>query len=112
MVSRTSIFLKILRVSHYVVLLSYFSLFFGFKLLKNSRLREKYTNALNTFYILGVSIVLLSVRFPSVLFDISNPKYRNDTSALIFSAGLIVLSTVSYQNIVDLWKVITLSDFS
>ena len=111
MVSRTSVFLKILRVSHYVVLFSYFSLYFGIKLLKNIRLREKYTNALNTFYILGVSIVLLSVRFPSILFDISNPKYSNDTSALIFSAGLIVLSTVSYKDIVHLWNVITFSDY-
>ena len=112
MATKTSYFLKFLRISHYLVLFTYFSLYFGIKLLNSMRLREKYTNALNTFYSLGVGLVLLSVRFPYIFLDLSDPQYSNDVASLIFSAGIIVLSTISYKNVVDLWNVVTFSSNS
>ena len=109
MVEKKSTLLSFLHISHYILLFVYFSLYFGFKLLKDTEKEEKYVRILNTVYTLGVGIVLICMRFPNMFVDFSSIEYSKQLKPLLFSAGVIVLTSVSYDDMVLLWKTITFS---
>ena len=100
--SNTSLFLTFLEYIHYFLLFTYFALLLGFHYFdKNGR--DEYVKALNTIYTLGVGIVLVSIRFP-ILLSFKKRDCSPQLSSLMVSAGVIVLSTVRYEEVVHVWE--------
>ena len=50
MATNASIFLKVLHYVHYFVMAVYVLLFMGIKLMKDMNVKQKYLQALHTFY--------------------------------------------------------------
>ena len=63
--------------------------------------RKKYVRMLSTIYTLCIGVVLLSFRFPFIL-DLRSKICMADMSQVLFSAGLIVLSTVNVSDVDEL----------
>jgi len=52
-------------------------------------------------------IILISIRFATWFLDISGEEYSHQVAPLMLSAGIIVLASVSYDDIIQLWNVLT-----
>lgn len=95
---KTYMFLTGLKYVNYFLLVSYISIQIGISYFKEEK-HSKYRNILNTIYTLGIGILLISIQYP-ILFD--SRQHPNEVSALMFSAGIIVLTTLRIDDIKQL----------
>tara|TARA_Y100000389_G_scaffold204601_1_gene258267 strand:+ start:3476 stop:3790 length:315 start_codon:yes stop_codon:yes gene_type:complete len=102
---KTLLFINGLRIANYILLFSYISLLIGFGWFKDER-RMRYRKLLNTVFTFGIGILLISLQYPLITRVKEHPK---ETSHLMFSAGLIVLTTIHVQDIKDVLDFIFLS---
>tara|TARA_Y100000389_G_scaffold205076_1_gene262767 strand:+ start:4477 stop:4851 length:375 start_codon:yes stop_codon:yes gene_type:complete len=114
--------LKVDNTKFALTFLSYLNtfLFIAYVLLKLGvgffyrRNRDRYLTAIDTFFKLCVGLLLCALAFPVVFRSLSNNNYKKEISSLMFPAGVIVLTSVSFNEIHDLINTIeyTLNIFS
>jgi|TARA_B100000902_G_scaffold258861_1_gene245073 CDP-diglyceride synthetase len=100
----TVTFLRLLHVANYIFLILYFASILGIRYFFTTN-RRKYFRILSTVYTLGIGIVLISLRFP-FLIDLRKKTCMKEVTTLMLSAGLIVLSTLSKEDIAEVWELI------
>ena len=100
----TVTFLRLLHVANYIFLILYFASILGIRYFFTTN-RRKYFRILSTIYTLGIGIVLISLRFP-FLIDLRKKTCMKEVTTLMLSAGLIVLSTLSKEDIAEVWELI------
>jgi CDP-diglyceride synthetase len=100
----TVTFLKLLHLSNYIFLILYFASILGIRYLFTTN-RRKYFRILSTIYTFGIGVVLISLRFP-FLIDLRKKTCMKEVTTLMLSAGLIVLSTLSKDDIAEVWELI------
>lgn len=97
-------FIYFLHISHWILLVVFLSFVFKFKF-KYKEESTEYIKALNTIYVIGIGIVLLSLRFPFIL-DLRNEESQVAASRLMLSAGIIVLSTLRPEDLIQVYKLL------
>tara|TARA_B100000965_G_C19603538_1_gene764593 strand:- start:5401 stop:5790 length:390 start_codon:yes stop_codon:yes gene_type:complete len=102
--TNTVTFLRLLHVANYIFLILYFASMLGIRYFFTTN-RRKYFRILSTVYTLGIGIVLISLRFP-FLIDLRKKTCMKEVTTLMLSAGLIVLSTLSKEDIAEVWELI------
>ncbi len=102
--TNTVTFLRLLHVANYIFLILYFASILGIRYFFTTN-RRKYFRILSTVYTLGIGIVLISLRFP-FLIDLRKKTCMKEVTTLMLSAGLIVLSTLSKEDIAEVWELI------
>ena len=100
MVSKPLIFLRFLRITAYLLFVVNIAFVLGMKYF-DTKARKKYIRMLSTIYTLGVGLVLLCFRFPFIV-DLRGKVCITDLSHIMFSAGLIVLSTINVSDVDEL----------
>tara|TARA_Y100000748_G_C15184766_1_gene367049 strand:- start:153 stop:542 length:390 start_codon:yes stop_codon:yes gene_type:complete len=100
----TVTFLRLLHVANYIFLILYFASILGIRYFFTTN-RRKYFRILSTVYTFGIGIVLISLRFP-FLIDLRKKTCMKEVTTLMLSAGLIVLSTLSKEDIAEVWELI------
>ena len=100
----TVTFLRLLHVANYIFLILYFASILGIRYFFTTN-RRKYFRILSTVYTLGIGIVLISLRFP-FLIDLRKKTCMKEVTTLMLSAGLIVLSTLTKEDIAEVWELI------
>tara|TARA_B100001094_G_scaffold223956_1_gene218156 strand:+ start:8234 stop:8578 length:345 start_codon:yes stop_codon:yes gene_type:complete len=101
----TLTFLRGVQVINYLIFVVWIFSYFGVRMLFTTN-RRKYVRMLNTFFTLCVGIILVSLRFP-FLIDLNSKKALKEVTTLMFTAGLIVLSTIRPEEVAELWGLIT-----
>lgn len=94
----------LLHIANYIFLSLYFASMLGIRYFFTTN-RRKYFRVLNTIYTLGIGLLLISLKFP-FLIDLRNRASLNAITHLMLSAGLIVMSTLSAEDISELWSVL------
>tara|TARA_Y100000994_G_scaffold239674_1_gene233533 strand:- start:3320 stop:3733 length:414 start_codon:yes stop_codon:yes gene_type:complete len=102
--TNTVTFLKLLNVANYIFLVLYFASAAGIRYLFTTN-RRKYFRILSTIYTLGIGLVLISLRFPFII-NLRNKTCMKEVTTLMLSAGLIVLSTLTKEDIAEVWELI------
>lgn len=102
--TNTVTFLRLLHVANYIFLILYFASMLGIRYFFTTN-RRKYFRILSTVYTLGIGIVLISLRFP-FLIDLRKKTCMKEVTTLMLSAGLIVLSTLTKEDIAEVWELI------
>ncbi len=102
--NKSTKFIYFLHISHWILLLVFLSFVFKFKF-KYKEESKEYIKALNTIYVIGIGIVLLSVRFPFIL-DLRDTESQVAASRLMLSAGIIVLSTLRPDDLIQVYKLL------
>jgi len=97
-------FIYFLHISHWILLVVFLSFVFKFKF-KYKEESKEYIKALNTIYVIGIGIVLLSLRFPFIL-DLREKESQVAASRLMLSAGIIVLSTLRPDDLIQVYKLL------
>jgi len=93
-------FIYFLHVSHWILLIVYLLFVLNIKFKYRDESKE-YIRSLNTIYTIGIGLLLIVLRFPALI-DIKNKKTINAISKLMFSAGIIVLSTLRPEDITQI----------
>lgn len=102
--TNTVTFLRLLHVANYIFLILYFASMLGIRYFFTTN-RRKYFRILSTVYTLGIGLVLISLRFP-FLIDLRKKTCMKEVTTLMLSAGLIVLSTLTKEDIAEVWELI------
>ncbi len=102
--TNTVTFLRLLHVANYIFLILYFASMLGIRYFFTTN-RRKYFRILSTIYTLGIGLVLISLRFP-FLIDLRKKTCMKEVTTLMLSAGLIVLSTLTKEDIAEVWELI------
>lgn len=97
-------FIYFLHISHWILLAVYLAFVFNFKYLYREE-SKKYVKALNTIYTLGIGLVLISLRYPLIL-DLRNQKCTIAVSRLMLSAGIIVVSTLRPDDLLQVYNLL------
>ena len=93
-----------LYVANYIFLMLYFASIFGIRYFFTTN-RRKYFRMLSTIYTLCMGFLLISLRF-DVLVDLRNRSCLKEIKFLMLSAGLIILSTLSKDDLGEVWDLI------
>ena len=104
----TITFLRGVQFINYLIFAIWIFSYFGVRMLFTTN-RRKYIRMLNTFFTLCVGIILISLRFP-FLIDLNSKKALNEVTTLMFTAGLIVLSTIRPEEVGELWGLLSNND--
>tara|TARA_B100000902_G_C27321917_1_gene925279 strand:- start:2787 stop:3131 length:345 start_codon:yes stop_codon:yes gene_type:complete len=104
----TITFLRGVQFINYLIFVIWIFSYFGVRMLFTTN-RRKYVRMLNTFFTLCVGIILVSLRFP-FLIDLNSKKALKEVTTLMFTAGLIVLSTIRPEEVGELWGLLSNND--
>jgi len=104
----TITFLRRVQFINYLIFAIWIFSYFGVRMLFTTN-RRKYVRMLNTFFTLCVGIILVSLRFP-FLIDLNSKKALKEVTTLMFTAGLIVLSTIRPEEVGELWGLLSNND--
>ena len=104
----TVTFLRGVQFINFLIFAVWIFSYFGDRILFTTN-RRKYVRMLNTVFTLCVGIILISLRFP-FLIDLNSKKALKEVTMLMFTAGLIVLSTIRPDEISELWELISNND--
>ncbi len=93
-----------LYLANYIFLMLYFASIFGIRYFFTTN-RRKYFRMLSTIYTLCMGFLLISLRF-DILVDLRNRSCLKEIKFLMLSAGLIILSTLSKDDLGEVWDLI------
>tara|TARA_B100000614_G_scaffold64850_1_gene57431 strand:+ start:7187 stop:7537 length:351 start_codon:yes stop_codon:yes gene_type:complete len=65
----------------------------------NTEKAKSYIKVVDMFFKFFIGILLISMSFPVVFIDLSEPKYKKGIVRVMWIAGFIVLSTIKFDDV-------------
>lgn len=93
-----------LYIANYIFLMLYLASIFGIHFFFTTN-RRKYFRILSTIYTLCMGFLLISLRF-DFLFDLRKKSCFKEIKFLMLTAGLIILSTISKEDLDEVWDLL------
>ncbi len=96
----TLIALEIVYYMYYFLFIAYIMIRISIRFRSaNTEKAKSYVKVVDMFFKFCIGILLISMSFPVVFIDLSEPKYKKGIVRVMWIAGFIVLSTIKFDDV-------------